>query len=62
MRKAQADLYNEADSLCYAVGRLIKDLGNNLSAGEKARAEMLSTDLAQRLKDGAELKLLKNNE
>ncbi len=59
MRKEQADLHNEADSLCYAVGRLVKDLGNNLSSGEKARAEMLATDLAQKLKEGADQETVK---
>src|SRR5271170_1879152 len=42
MRKEEADLHNEADSLAYSVARLVKDLGDHISAGEKARAEMLS--------------------
>jgi len=58
-RKEEADLHNEADSLCYAVGCLVRDLGNNISAGEKARAEMLATDLDQKLKENADAEVVK---
>jgi molecular chaperone DnaK len=59
MRKEEADLHNEADSLAYSVARLVKDLGDHISAGEKARAEMLSVDLKQKMKDNADRDTLK---
>jgi molecular chaperone DnaK len=59
MRKEEADLHNEADSLAYSVARLVKDLGDHISAGEKARAEMLSVDLKQKMKDNADRETLK---
>ncbi len=59
MRKEEADLHNEADSLSYSVQRLVRDLGDHISAGEKARAEMLSVDLKQKIKDNADRESLK---
>jgi len=59
MRKEEADLHNEADSLVYAVARLVKDLGEHISAGEKARAEMLSVDLKKKIKDNADRESVK---
>ena len=50
-RKDDADVRNEADSICYAVERQIKELGDRVTAGEKSRCEMLVTDLRTKLKD-----------
>jgi len=50
---------NEADSICYAVERQVRDLGDRVSSGEKARAEMLVADLRQKLKDDADLESVK---
>ncbi len=58
-RKEEADVRNEADSICYAVERQVRDLGDKVSSGEKARAEMLVADLRQKLKDEAELESVK---
>lgn len=59
-RKEEADVRNEADSICYAVERQIGELGERVTPGEKARAEMLVTDLRQKLKDGVEMDTLKS--
>ncbi|MBK9146119.1 MAG: molecular chaperone DnaK [Candidatus Melainabacteria bacterium] len=59
-RKEEADIRNEADSICYAVERQVRDLGDKVTAGEKSRAEMLVADLRQKLKDGADLETLKS--
>jgi len=58
-RKEEADVRNEADSICYAVERQVRDLGDRISSGEKARAEMLVADLRQKLKDDADLESVK---
>lgn len=58
-RKEEADVRNEADSICYAVERQVRDLGDRVSSGEKARAEMLVADLRQKLKDDADLESVK---
>ncbi len=59
-RKEEADLHNEADSICYSVERQLRDLGDKVTSGEKARAEMLVTDLRQKLKDSAEQETVKS--
>jgi molecular chaperone DnaK len=59
-RKESADVRNEGDSICYAVERQIRDLGDKVSPGEKSRAEMLVSDLRQKLKDDADLDTLKS--
>jgi molecular chaperone DnaK len=59
-RKEEADIRNEADSICYSVERHIRDLGEKVTTGEKARAEMLVTDLRQKLKDGVDQETLKS--
>ncbi len=59
MRKDEADLHNEADSLAYSVERLVGDLGDRISSGEKARAEMLAVDLKQRIKENADRESVK---
>ncbi|MBX9669722.1 MAG: molecular chaperone DnaK [Candidatus Obscuribacterales bacterium] len=59
-RKESADVRNEGDSICYAVERQIRDLGDQVSPGEKSRAEMLVADLRQKLKDDADLDTLKS--
>jgi molecular chaperone DnaK len=59
-RKEEADVRNEADSICYAVERHIRELGDKVTAGEKARAEMLVTDLREKLKDNADQETVKS--
>ncbi len=59
-RKEEADIHNEADSICYAVERHVRELGEKVTSGERARAEMLVTDLRQKLKDGADQETLKS--
>jgi molecular chaperone DnaK len=59
-RKEEADLRNEADSLCYAVERNVRELGERVTAGERARAEMLVNDLRQKLKDDADEETIKS--
>jgi len=58
-RKEEADVRNEADSICYAVERHIRELGDRVTAGEKSRAEMLVADLRQKLKDDADQETVK---
>ena len=58
-RKEEADVRNEADSICYAVERHVRELGDKVTAGEKSRAEMLVSDLRQKLKDNADQETVK---
>ncbi len=58
-RKEEADLHNEADSLAYSVERLVRELGDHISAGEKARAEMLAVELKQKIKENADRESVK---
>jgi molecular chaperone DnaK len=58
-RKDEADVRNEADSICYAVERHIRELGDRVTAGEKSRAEMLVSDLRQKLKEDADQETVK---
>lgn len=58
-RKEEADVRNEADSLCYAVERQIRELGDR-SGGVKARAEMLVEDLRQKLKEESDSESIRN--
>ncbi len=59
-RKEEADVRNEADSICYAVERQIKDLGDAVTPGEKSRCEMLVNDLRAKLKEEADLETIKS--
>lgn len=59
-RKEEADVRNEADSMCYAVERQITELGERVTSGEKARAEMLVTELRQKLNENADHDTIKN--
>lgn len=59
-RKDEADVRNEADSMCYAVERQIRELGDKVSSAEKSRAEMLINDLRQKLKDEADNEQIKS--
>jgi molecular chaperone DnaK len=52
-RKQDADARNEADSLCYAIERQIRDLGDR-KGGSAQRAEMLVAELRQKLKEEAD--------
>ncbi len=58
-RKEEVDLHNEADSLAYSVERLVRELGDHISAGEKARAEMLAVELKQKIKENADRESVK---
>jgi molecular chaperone DnaK len=49
-RKQDADVRNEADSLCYAVERQVRELGDR-KTGTGTRAEMLVQELRQKLKE-----------
>ncbi|MBI4532834.1 MAG: molecular chaperone DnaK [Candidatus Melainabacteria bacterium] len=59
-RREEADVRNEADSMCYAVERQVRELGEKVGSSEKARVEMLINDLRQKLKDDAPIETLKN--
>jgi len=59
-RKEEADVRNEADSICYAVERQVKELGDRVTPAEKARCEMLVSDLRDKLKDEADLETIKS--
>jgi len=59
-RKEEADVRNEADSICYAVERQVKELGDRVTPAEKARCEMLVADLREKLKDEADLETIKS--
>jgi molecular chaperone DnaK len=59
-RKEEADVRNEADSICYAVERQVKDLGESVTPGEKSRCEMLVNDLREKLKEEADLETIKS--
>jgi molecular chaperone DnaK len=59
-RKEEADVRNEADSICYAVERQVKELGDKVTPGEKSRCEMLVNDLRDKLKEEAELETIKS--
>jgi molecular chaperone DnaK len=59
-RKEEADVRNEADSICYAVERQVKDLGESVTPGEKSRCEMLVNDLRVKLKEEADLETIKS--
>lgn len=62
-RKSEADIRNEADSLCYAVERQVRDLGEDKGASSQ-RAEILVQELRQKLKeeaDGDEINNLMND-
>jgi molecular chaperone DnaK len=58
-RREEADSRNEADSLCYQVERVVRELGDRVSSSEKSRAEMLVADLRQKLKDEAPMEQVK---
>lgn len=53
-RKEAADSRNEADSLCYAVERQVREVSGKAPSGTTARAEMLVTELRQKLKEEAD--------
>jgi molecular chaperone DnaK len=59
-RKEKADVHNEADSLCYTIEHQIRELGDKVSPGDRSKAEMLITDLRQKLKDEADVESLKS--
>ncbi|MBX9940046.1 MAG: molecular chaperone DnaK [Candidatus Obscuribacterales bacterium] len=58
-KKAKADLRNEADALIYSVERHLQDFGSITSSAAKARAELLSSELRQKIKDDLAYEALK---
>ncbi len=58
--KEAADTRNEADNLCYAVERQIKQLPEGVTSTSKSRAEVLITELRQKIEQKAETEVLKN--
>lgn len=58
-KKAKADLRNEADALIYSVERHLQDFGSITSSAAKARAELLSSELRQKIKDDLAYETLK---
>lgn len=59
VRKEEAEVRNEADSMCYKVEHQLRELGDNVSAAEKSRAEMLISELRQKLKEEAPIDSVK---
>lgn len=59
-RKEDADVRNEADSMCYSIERQLRELGDRVSSGEKSRAEMLVNDMREKLKNEADVETIKN--
>jgi len=58
--KEAADARNEADSLCYMVEHQIKEIGEAVSPTTKSKAEMLISDLRQKIEQKAETEVIKN--
>ena len=59
VKKAKADLRNEADGLVYAVEKHLSEAAALVSASNKSRAEMLIGELKQKIKDDTSLDSLK---
>ena len=59
-RKEEAEVRNDADSMCYTIERQLKELGDKVSSSERSRCEMLVTDLREKLKDEVEIESLKS--
>jgi molecular chaperone DnaK len=59
IKKAQADLRNDADGIIYAVERHLADFGTMNSSENKAKAELLSNELKQKVKSDADVSTLK---
>jgi len=57
--KETADLRNEADNLCYSVERQLTQLGENVEATKKARAEELIRQIREKLQLRSEASVLK---
>jgi molecular chaperone DnaK len=45
-----ADVRNEADGLCYSVDRTLKDLGDKASASNRERAEKLTAEIREKIR------------
>jgi len=58
-RKEEIEARNEADSLVYQVDRQLKDLGEKVPVHEKARIELLLTDLKAALKENAPIERIR---
>jgi molecular chaperone DnaK len=54
-RREEIDTRNELDSLAYRAEQLVQELGDNLPANERARAEALIADARQALQEEAGL-------
>jgi molecular chaperone DnaK len=57
--KEKADMRNDADALIYAVEKHVADFGSANSDDNKAKAEKLSADLRQKIKDNVDNDALK---
>src|SRR4029450_11482744 len=53
--RQEVDARNELDAAAYQVERQLRELGNQVAAHDKARAEMLVADARQAIKDNAAL-------
>ena len=58
-KKAQADLRNEADGLIYQVERAVADNAAHISDASKSKADLLTSELKQKIKDDASVDTLK---
>ncbi|MBS1998646.1 MAG: Hsp70 family protein, partial [Cyanobacteria bacterium SZAS LIN-2] len=59
IKKAQADLRNEADGIIYAVEKHMTDFAQLNSEASKSKAKLLITELQQKVKDNADVPVLK---
>jgi molecular chaperone DnaK len=57
--REKAEIRNEADSMIYGTEKNLKDLGDKISAADKAKAEEAMADLRKAL-EGGELQLIKD--
>lgn len=51
--KEAADTRNEADQLCYAIERQLQEMGNAVKEQNKARAQMLVSELRKKIEEKA---------
>ncbi|MBU6450627.1 MAG: molecular chaperone DnaK [Cyanobacteria bacterium REEB67] len=58
-KKAQADLRNEADGLIYQVETAVKENAAHISDANKSKAELLVSELKQKVKADASVEVLK---
>ena len=58
--KEGADTRNEADQLCYAIERQLQEMGTAVKEHNKARAEMLTSELRKKIEEKASTAELKS--